>query len=104
MMKSSDSMDHPLMELISTHLGEDWRMVVRDLGFSNAQLDQFQEDNIFKGVKEVGFHLYHIFFYFCLFFLRNLLSFFIRSYHHFCKWFFYHISDNLPVFIRLVSK
>lgn len=68
MMKSSDSMDHPLMELISTHLGEDWRMVVRDLGFSNAQLDQFQEDNIFKGVKEVGFHLYHIFFIFVYFF------------------------------------
>lgn len=54
MMKSSDTMDHPLMELISTHLGEDWRMVVRDLGFSNAQLDQFQEDNIYKGVKEVS--------------------------------------------------
>lgn len=75
-MKSSDTMDHPLMELISTHLGEDWRMVVRDLGFSNAQLDQFQEDNIFKGVKEVLliFLLCHIFLF--LFFLRNLLSFY----------------------------
>lgn len=102
MMKSSDTMDHPLMELISTHLGEDWRMIVRDLGFSNAQLDQFQEDNIFKGVKEVCFLLCHIF-NFVLLFLRNLLSL-MRSYLQFCKWFFNHILDYLPVFIRLVSK
>lgn len=76
MMKSSDPMDHPLMELISTHLGEDWRMVVRDLGFSNAQLDQFQEDNIFKGVKEVGFHLYHIFCFLFIFSKKSVIFFY----------------------------
>lgn len=54
LLKSDAEMGHPDMDVIATHLGEDWRSVARDLGFSNGEIDQFYEDNFAYGVKEVS--------------------------------------------------
>lgn len=54
MMKSEMDLEHPIMDVIASHLGEDWRSVVRDLGFSNGEIDHFYEDNFAYGVKEVS--------------------------------------------------
>lgn len=53
LLKSDKEIDHPDMDVVSTHLGEDWRSVARDLGFSNGEIDHFYEDNFAFGVKEV---------------------------------------------------
>lgn len=60
LLKSDKEIDHPEMDVVSTHLGEDWRSVARDLGFSNGEIDHFYEDNFAFGVKEVrkGFLLF----------------------------------------------
>lgn len=53
LLKSDQPLEHPDMDVIATHLGEDWRSVARDLGFSNGEIDHFYEDNFAYGVKEV---------------------------------------------------
>lgn len=54
LLKSETDLDHFAMDIIATHLGEDWRSVARDLGFSNGEIDHFYEDNFAYGVKEVN--------------------------------------------------
>lgn len=39
--------------LVSTYIGEGWRSLPRKLDYVEAQIDQFFETHIFKGVKEV---------------------------------------------------
>lgn len=41
------------MDIVSTHLGEGWRDVIRLLGFSEGQIEQLFEDNYARGIKEV---------------------------------------------------
>lgn len=53
MMKSTEELSHRTMDVISTHLGEGWRDVVRQLGFSDGQIGQLYEENYAKGIKEV---------------------------------------------------
>lgn len=53
LLKSDKDIEHSEMDVIATHLGEDWRSVARDLGFSNGEIDHFYEDNFAYGVKEV---------------------------------------------------
>lgn len=53
MMKSTEPLTHKTMNIISTHLGEGWRDVVRGLGFSDGQIEQMLEDHYIKGIKEV---------------------------------------------------
>lgn len=53
MMKSTEELSHRSMDVISTHLGEGWRDVVRQLHFSDGQIEQMYEENYAKGIKEV---------------------------------------------------
>ncbi|XP_059614350.1 protein immune deficiency [Phlebotomus argentipes] len=57
MMKSQEKLEHEHIEIIATHLGEDWRNVARDLGYSQGQIDQLMEDNHISGVKEVIYQM-----------------------------------------------
>jgi len=53
MLKCTDLLEFRSMNIISTHLGEDWRTIGRQLGFSEGQIEQMYEDNYAKGIKEV---------------------------------------------------
>lgn len=53
MMKSTDELTHRACDVISTHLGEGWRNVIRELGFSDGRIEQMYEENQVKGIKEV---------------------------------------------------
>lgn len=53
LLRSTREVEHYELDIIATHLGEDWRSVARDLGFSNGEIDHFYEDNHAFGVKEV---------------------------------------------------
>ncbi|XP_055917282.1 protein immune deficiency [Eupeodes corollae] len=58
MMKSSEELDHKMMVVISTHLGEGWKNVLRDLNFTDGQIEQSIIDNqIHGGVREVIYQL-----------------------------------------------
>uniref|UniRef100_A0A1B0GLN5 Death domain-containing protein n=1 Tax=Lutzomyia longipalpis TaxID=7200 RepID=A0A1B0GLN5_LUTLO len=57
MMKSQERLEHEHIEIIATHLGEDWRNVARDLGYSQGQIDQLLEDNHINGIKEVIYQM-----------------------------------------------
>lgn len=43
--------------VIKTHIGHGWRDVIRRLGYSEGQLDQFEENHKDKGIDEV--RLFH---------------------------------------------
>lgn len=53
MMKSSEPLSHRPIDVVATHLGEGWRDIVRQLGFTDGQIEQMMEDHYVKGVKEV---------------------------------------------------
>lgn len=58
MMKSTDAVNERVMDVISTHLGENWRYLFRSLGYSDGQIDQTNEDwRNTNGVKEVIYRL-----------------------------------------------
>uniref|UniRef100_A0A1B0D139 Uncharacterized protein n=2 Tax=Phlebotomus papatasi TaxID=29031 RepID=A0A1B0D139_PHLPP len=57
MMKSQEKLEHEHIEIIAMHLGEDWRNVARDLGYSQGQIDQLLEDHHITGVKEVIYQM-----------------------------------------------
>lgn len=52
-MKSTEPLSHRPMDVVATHLGEGWRDIIRQLGFSDGQIEQMMEDHYVKGVKEV---------------------------------------------------
>ncbi|XP_015584805.1 receptor-interacting serine/threonine-protein kinase 1 [Cephus cinctus] len=41
------------MFLIKTHIGHGWRDVARRLGYSEGQIDQFEENHMVKGIDQV---------------------------------------------------
>lgn len=53
MMRSTEPLTHRHMDIVSTHLGEGWRDIIRLLGFSEGQIEQMYEDNYPRGIKEV---------------------------------------------------
>lgn len=53
MMHSGEQLAHRHMDIVSTHLGEGWRDIIRLLGFSDGQIEQLYEDNYARGIKEV---------------------------------------------------
>lgn len=57
MMRSNEPVNERVMDVISTHLGENWRSLFRHLGFSDGQIDQMKEDYYINGVKEVIYRL-----------------------------------------------
>lgn len=58
MMKSKDPVNVKIMDVISTHLGENWRFLFRNhLGFTDGQIDQMKENFYINGVKEVIYRL-----------------------------------------------
>lgn len=57
MMKSKEPVNERVMDVISTHLGENWRCLFRSLGFSDGQIDQMKENYYINGVKEVIYRL-----------------------------------------------
>lgn len=57
MMRSNEPVNERVMDVISTHLGENWRCLFRSLGFSDGQIDQTKEDFYVNGVKEVIYRL-----------------------------------------------
>ncbi|XP_037036042.1 protein immune deficiency [Bradysia coprophila] len=57
MMRSNEPVNERVMDVISTHLGENWRGLFRHLGFSDGQIDQMKEDYHPNGVKEVIYRL-----------------------------------------------
>lgn len=57
-MKSKDPINAKVLDVISTHLGENWRFLFRNhLGFSDGQIDQMNENYHISGVKEVIYRL-----------------------------------------------
>lgn len=57
MMKSNEPVNERVMDVISSHLGENWRFLFRNLEFSDGQIDQMKEDYNVNGVKEVIYRL-----------------------------------------------
>lgn len=57
MMKSNEPVNQKVMDVISTHLGENWRTLFRSLNYSDGQIDQMKEDYYISGVKEVIYRL-----------------------------------------------
>ncbi len=57
MERSTDPVTERIMDVISTHLGENWRSLFRALDFSDGQIDQMKEDYYINGVKEVIYRL-----------------------------------------------
>lgn len=53
MMKSTEPLEFEEMNVIAENLGEDWRDLIRQLGFSEGKLEQLEEENRIKGIKEV---------------------------------------------------
>lgn len=53
MIKCDDRLERETMNIIAENLGEGWRNVIRELGFSDGRIDQMVEDHHIKGVREV---------------------------------------------------
>lgn len=54
MMQSQEEPSHRIIDTIATHLGEGWKMVMRELGFSDGQISQAIIDHHIHGnIKEV---------------------------------------------------
>uniref|UniRef100_A0A2M4AU10 Putative death domain protein n=1 Tax=Anopheles triannulatus TaxID=58253 RepID=A0A2M4AU10_9DIPT len=45
MMHSSVEIDNEVLEIVSRHLGYEWKSFARKLGYSKGQIDAFEEDN-----------------------------------------------------------
>ncbi|XP_067630918.1 protein immune deficiency [Eurosta solidaginis] len=58
MMQSREEPSHRILETISTHLGEGWKHVMRELGLSEGQIEQALIDHqMHGGIKEVIYQL-----------------------------------------------
>ncbi|KAI8038483.1 protein immune deficiency [Drosophila gunungcola] len=58
MMQSQEEPDVRLLDVVSTHLGEGWKQVMRDLGQSEGQIDQAIIDHQMHGnIREVIYQL-----------------------------------------------
>uniref|UniRef100_A0A034VJT3 Receptor-interacting serine/threonine-protein kinase 1 n=1 Tax=Bactrocera dorsalis TaxID=27457 RepID=A0A034VJT3_BACDO len=58
MMQSREEPNHRILETISTHLGEGWKHVIRELGLSEGQIEQAVIDHqMHGGIKEVIYQL-----------------------------------------------
>ncbi|KAL9914579.1 protein immune deficiency-like [Glossina fuscipes] len=58
MMQSQEEPSHRIIDTIATHLGEGWKMVMRELGFSDGQISQAIIDHHIHGnIKEVIYQL-----------------------------------------------
>ncbi|XP_014095038.2 protein immune deficiency [Bactrocera oleae] len=58
MMQSREEPNHRILETISTHLGEGWKHVMRELGLSEGQIEQAVIDHqMHGGIKEVIYQL-----------------------------------------------
>ncbi|EDV55081.1 protein immune deficiency [Drosophila erecta] len=58
MMQSQEEPDMRLLDVVSTHLGEGWKQVMRDLGQSEGQIDQAIIDHQMHGnIREVIYQL-----------------------------------------------
>lgn len=53
MMKCNDPLEYTEMNIIAENLGQGWRDVIRELGFSDGKIEQLHEENTVKGIKEV---------------------------------------------------
>lgn len=53
MMKCNDPLEFAEMNIIAENLGQGWRNVIRELGFSDGKIEQLHEENAVKGIKEV---------------------------------------------------
>lgn len=50
LMESTEPLEYKTMNLISEHMGENWRFTLRQLGYSDGQIDQKFEE--YRNVKE----------------------------------------------------
>ncbi|XP_016957880.1 protein immune deficiency [Drosophila biarmipes] len=58
MMQSQEEPDVRLLDVVSTHLGEGWKQVMRNLGLSEGQIDQAIIDHQMHGnIREVIYQL-----------------------------------------------
>lgn len=58
MMKCNDLIDMPIMRLASQYMDKNWRMVFRDLGISDPEIDQITQPFInTSGVIEIIYRL-----------------------------------------------
>ncbi|XP_011182207.1 protein immune deficiency [Zeugodacus cucurbitae] len=58
MMQSREEPNHRILETVSTHLGEGWKHVMRELGLSEGQIEQAVIDHqMHGGIKEVIYQL-----------------------------------------------
>jgi len=57
MMRSTEPVNEKVMDVISTHLGKDWRFLFRNLGYSDGQIEETTIDFHVNGVKEIIYRL-----------------------------------------------
>lgn len=53
--KAQTTQEH--ISTIATHIAEGWKDTIRSLNYSEGQIDQFYEEHIKLGVKEVCTHI-----------------------------------------------
>lgn len=53
MMKSQDELSNRILTEIATHLGNDYKMFMRELGFSEGQMSAMYLDHSAYGIREV---------------------------------------------------
>ena len=56
--ESQEEISHKDMLVIKQFMGSGWRDVARELGYSEGQIDQFQENFSTRGMDEVGIENY----------------------------------------------
>lgn len=54
LMGDNNPITREIMLFVSTHVGEGWRDIGRELDYSDGQIEQLYEENINKGIKEVN--------------------------------------------------
>ena len=72
MMKSQDELSNRILTEIATHLGNDYKMFMRELGFSEGQMSAMYLDHSAYGIREV-----HIFQFLYLKLLQYSITFLI---------------------------
>jgi len=57
LLERSDPVTKEIISFVSEHIGKNWKVAARALGYSDGQLYQFEENNNLKGIREVVYQI-----------------------------------------------
>lgn len=63
LLEDTNPVTKEIISFVSEHIGKNWKVVARKLGYSEGQIDQHYEKNFVIGIREVC--LYYYISYFC---------------------------------------